>query len=305
MTINQTARLAAHTVNRIGFGAMQLAGLGVFGPPRDPDGARAVLRRAIELGVDHIDTSQYYGPDVVNELIRETLAPYPAGLRLVSKVGGKRDDAGAWLAAQRPEELRAGVEENLATLGVESLAAVNLRLMDPGEAGTDPAPPVPLAEQLGTMEDLRLEGKIEAIGISSADRAIVEEALELVDLACVQNAFSIMHRDSQDVLELCAERGMAFVPFFPLGSAFTGGPAAIAADPHVIHVATKYGVSTSQVALAWLLHRGPHVLLIPGTSSIAHLEENLGAARVTLDDDDIATLEHVRQAGSPLQAAHD
>ncbi|MEY2515304.1 MAG: pyridoxine 4-dehydrogenase [bacterium] len=303
MTTNQKATLGAHTVSRIGFGAMQLAGPGVFGPPGDPDAARAVLRRAIELGVDHLDTSQYYGPAVVNELIRDALAPYPAGLRIVSKVGGKRDDAGAWLAAQHPDELRAGVEENLATLGVESLAAVNLRLMDPDPGAAAPA--VPLAEQLGTMEDLRREGKIEAIGISSAERAIVQEALELVDLACVQNAFSIMHRDAQDVLELCSERDIAFVPFFPLGSAFTGGPAAIAADPHVIHVAAKHDVSTSQLALAWLLHRDPHILLIPGTSSVAHLEENLGAASVALDDEDMAALEHVRQAGNPLEAAHD
>jgi pyridoxine 4-dehydrogenase len=301
MTTNQTATLGSHTVNRIGFGAMQLAGPNVFGPPRDPDASRAVLRRAIELGVDHVDTSQYYGPDVVNELIREALAPYPAGLRIVSKVGGKRDDAGAWLPAQRPEELRAGVEANLATLGVESLAAVNLRLID----GDGDDPRVPLAEQLGTMEDLRREGKIEAIGISSADRATVEEALELVELVCVQNAFSIVQRDSQDVLELCAERGIAFVPFFPLGSAFTGGPGAIAADPQIAQVAAKHGVSTSQVALAWLLHRDPHILLIPGTSSVGHLEENLGAAAVSLDDDDMAALDQVRQVGDPLSAAHD
>jgi pyridoxine 4-dehydrogenase len=303
MTTNQTATLGAHTVNRIGFGAMQLAGPGVFGPPRDPNAARAVLRRAIELGVDHIDTSQYYGPDAVNELIREALAPYPPGLRIVSKVGGKRDDAGAWLPAQLPDELRSGVEENLATLGVESLAAVNLRLMDSVPNGAGPL--VPLAEQLGTMEDLRREGKIEAIGISSAERATVVEALELADLACVQNAFSIMHRDAQDVLELCAERGIAFVPFFPLGSAFTGGPAAIAADPQVIQVAAKHGVSASQVALAWLLHRDPHILLIPGTSSVTHLEENLGAAAVTLDDEDMNALEHVRQVGNPLEAVQD
>jgi pyridoxine 4-dehydrogenase len=300
MTTNQTATLAAHTVNRIGFGAMQLAGPGVFGPPRDPDAARAVLRRAIELGVDHIDTSQYYGPDVVNELIREALAPYPAGLRIVSKVGGKRDDSGAWLPAQRPEELRASVEENLATLGVESLAAVNLRLID----GDGEEPRVPLAEQLGTMEDLCREGKIEAIGISSVDRATVEEALELVDLVCVQNAFSIVQRDSQDVLELCAERGIAFVPFFPLGSAFTGGPGAIAADPRVSQVAAKHGATTSQVALAWLLHRDPHILLIPGTSSVGHLEENLGAAAISLDDEDMAALDQVHQAGNPLEAAN-
>ena len=300
MTTNQTANLGRHPVGRMGFGAMQLAGPGVFGLPRDPDAARSVLRRAIELGVDHIDTSQYYGPDVVNELIREALAPYPAGLRIVSKVGARRDDAGAWLPGQRPEELRAGVEANLATLGIESLAAVNLRLLDHGDA-----PPVALAEQLGTMEDLRREGKIEAIGISNADRATVEEALELVDLVCVQNAFSIVQRESQDVLDLCAERDIAFVPFFPLGSAFTGGPAAIAADPEVASVAERHDVTTSQVALAWLLHHDPHILLIPGTSSVAHLEENMGAAAVSLDDEDMAALEGVRQAGDPHQVSHD
>ena len=300
MTTNQTANLGRHAVNRIGFGAMQLAGPGVFGPPRDPEAVRAVLRRAIDLGVDHVDTSQYYGPNVVNELIREALAPYPAGLRIVSKVGAKRDDTGAWLPAQRPQELRAGVEENLATLGIESLAAVNLRLLDHGSG-----PLVPLAEQLGTMEDLRREGKIEGIGISNADRATVEEALELVDLVCVQNAFSIVQRESRDVLDLCAEHDIAFVPFFPLGSAFTGGPAAIAALPQVASVAEKHGVTTSQVALAWLLHHDPHILLIPGTSSVAHLEENMGAVGVSLDDDDMAALDQVRQTADPLQAAHE
>jgi pyridoxine 4-dehydrogenase len=297
MTTNQTATLGKHTVKRIGFGAMQLAGPGVFGPPRDPDAARAVLRRAIELGVDHIDTSQYYGPDVVNELIREALAPYPTGLRIVSKVGGRRDDAGAWFPALSPDELRAGVEQNLATLRVDSLAAVNLRLFD--------EPLYPLAEQLGTMEDLRREGKIEAIGLSNADRATLEEALELVDVACVQNAFNIMQRDSQDVLDLCAERGIAFVPFFPLGSAFTGGPGAIAANPQVSEVAAKHGATTSQVALAWLLHHDPHILLIPGTSSVAHLEENLGAAAVALDDEDMDALEGVQQIADPLHATHE
>ena len=281
----ERAALGAHTVNRMGFGAMQLAGRGVFGPPRDANGARAVLRRAIELGVDHVDTSQYYGPAVVNQLIREALAPYPAGLRIVSKVGARRDDAGAWLPAQRPDELRVGVEQNLATLGVESLAAVNLRLIA--------TPEIPLAEQLGTMEDLRREGKIDAIGISNADRATVEEALELVDLACVQNAFSIVQRDSQEVLDLCTEHGIAFVPFFPLGSAFRGGPGAIAADAHVARVAARHGATTSQVALAWLLHRAPHILLIPGTSSVAHLEENVAAARIALDADDLAALDDV------------
>lgn len=297
MTTNQTAPLGPHTVKRIGFGAMQLAGPGVFGPPRDPDAARAVLRRALELGVNHIDTSQFYGPDVVNELIREALHPYPAELRLVSKVGARRDGAGAWIPAVQPEDLRAGVEANLATLSVESLALVNLRLPEAGEREG-----VPLADQLGTMEDLRREGKIEAIGISNASVADIEAALELVELGQVQNAYNIMLREAEDALRLCAERGIAFVPFFPLGSAFTGGPKALADDPAISSVAQKHEATPSQVALAWLLHRGEHVLLIPGTSSVGHLEENLGAADVSLDDEDLATLEDVRQVQDPLEA---
>src|SRR4051812_34570805 len=206
-----TAKLADHDVRRIGFGAMQLAGPGVFGPPRDRDAALAVLRRAVELGVDHIDTSQYYGPDVVNERIREALHPYPDGLRLVTKVGARRDDRGGWLPALRPEELRSGVEDNLRALGVERLTLVNLRLLD----GESP----PLAEMLGALDELRREGAVEHIGLSNVSRAIVEEALDLVPVAGVQNQYSVLDRSSEDVLELCAERGMAFVPFFPLGSA--------------------------------------------------------------------------------------
>jgi pyridoxine 4-dehydrogenase len=278
--------LGTFTVNRIGFGAMQLAGPGVFGPPRDPAGARAVLRRAVELGVDHIDTSQYYGPDVVNDLIREALYPYPEGLRIATKVGARRDDEGAWLPAQRPEELRAAVEDNLRSLRVERLDLVNLRLLE-GDGTAE----VTLAEQLGALADLRAEGKLDLIGLSNARGATVEEALDLVDIAGVQNGYSILERGGEDVLELCAERNLAFVPFFPLGSAFTGGPAKLAADPAVAAVAARHGATPSQVALAWLLQRDEHILLIPGTSSIAHLEENVGAAAVALDADDLEALE--------------
>ncbi|TMM04224.1 MAG: oxidoreductase [Actinobacteria bacterium] len=293
--------LGTFTVNRIGFGAMQLAGPGVFGPPRDPAAARAVLRRAVELGVDHIDTSQYYGPDVVNDLIREALHPYPEGLRLATKVGGRRDDKGAWLPALRPDELRAGVEDNLRSLRVERLDLVNLRLLE----GED-TPDVTLAEQLGALADLRAEGKLDLIGISSVTRATAEEALDLVDIACVQNSYSILERDGEDLLELCAERDLAFVPFFPLGSAFTGGPAKLAADPAVARVATRHDATPSQVALAWLLQRDEHILLIPGTSSIAHLEENLAAAAIALDADDLEVLDDVQPAGNPLGAVtHD
>src|SRR4051812_34156905 len=259
-----TAKLADHDVRRIGFGAMQLAGPGVFGPPRDRDAALAVLRRAVELGVDHIDTSQYYGPDVVNALIREALHPYPEGLRLVTKVGARRDDAGAWLPALRPEELRAGVEDNLRTLDVEQMTLVNLRLLDGGPGAADTPP---LAEMLGELEDLRQEGKLEHIGLSSVSRRHIEEALDLVPIAGVQNQYSVLDRSSEDVLDLCRERGLAFVPFFPLGSAFTGGPRKLAADPAIAGVAAKRGATPSQIALAWLLHRDERILLIPGTSS--------------------------------------
>jgi pyridoxine 4-dehydrogenase len=297
-----TAKLGNHDVGRIGFGAMQLAGPGVFGPPRDRDGAIAVLRRAVELGVDHIDTSQYYGPDVVNALIRDALHPYPDGLRLVTKVGARRDDQGAWLPALRPDELRAGVEDNLRTLGVEELTLVNLRLLDE-EPGTGDVPP--LAEMLGALDDLRREGKLELIGLSNATRALVEEALELVPIAGVQNQYSLLDRSNEDVLEACRERGLAFVPFFPLGSAFTGGPAKLAEDAAIAQVSAKHGATPSQVALAWLLHRDERILLIPGTSSVTHLEENLAAADVELDAEDMTALEDVEPAGNPLEAVHD
>ena len=293
--MNNTSYLGDKPVNRIGFGAMQLAGHGVFGPPRDPDAGRAVLRRAVELGVDHIDTSQYYGPDTVNDLIRETLHPYPENLKLVTKVGARRDGTGGWLPAQAPKELREGVEANLRSLDVERMDLVNLRLMDE-TGGSD----VPLAEQLGELEDLRREGKLDLIGVSNVTLDIVESALGLVDLGEVQNAYSILHREHDPIIELCREREIAFVPFFPLGSAFTGGPQTLAKDPAIAQVAEKHGATPSQVALAWLLAHYDRMLLIPGTSSVAHLEENLAAGDVELDEGDLQTLASVREVGSPL-----
>jgi pyridoxine 4-dehydrogenase len=275
-------------VKQLGFGAMQLAGPGVFGPPKDPDAARAVLRRAVELGVDHIDTSQYYGPDVVNDLIRESLHPYPDGLLLATKVGARRDERGGWLPAQRPEELRQGVEDNLRSLRVERMGLVNLRLLE-----GDGAQAVPIAEQLGALEDMRREGKIELIGISNVTRAQAEEALGLVEIASVQNGYSVLERGDGDLLELCRESGLVFVPFFPLGSAFTGGPAKLAADPVVGRIAARHHASPAQVALAWLLQRYERILLIPGTSSVAHLEENLGAAELSLDAEDVGALDAI------------
>ncbi|MGH2861411.1 MAG: oxidoreductase [Solirubrobacteraceae bacterium] len=292
--MSNTSLLGDKPVNRIGLGAMQLAGPGVFGPPRDPDAARAVLRRAVELGVDHIDTSQYYGPDVVNDLIRETLHPYPEDLKLVTKVGARRDDSGGWQPWDDPAALRQGVEDNLRALRIERIDAVNLRLMDENDSEGK------LAEQLGALEDLRQEGKLDLIGISNAGTATVRRALELVDIACVQNAFSVVNRAGEDELALCEERGVAFVPFFPLGSAFSGGPKQLAADPAVAEVADRHGVTPSQVALAWLLHRSERILLIPGTSTVAHLEENMAAGEIELDAQDMARLDYARDLGNPL-----
>ena len=297
--MSKTSTLGDKPVNRIGFGAMQLAGPGVFGPPRDPDAARAVLRRAIELGVDHIDTSQFYGPNVVNDLIREALYPYPENLRLVTKVGARRDDSGNWLVWDDPAALRQGVEDNLRALGIERIDAVNMRLMDEHDSQDK------LAEQLGALQDLRNEGKLDLIGISNATTDTVRRALELVDIACVQNAFSVVNRGGEDELALCEEHGIAFVPFFPLGSAFTGGPKQLAADPAVAEVAEKHGATPSQIALAWLLRRSERILLIPGTSSVSHLEENMAAGEIELDDQDLARLDEAKQLGDPLPAHAD
>jgi pyridoxine 4-dehydrogenase len=280
--MNTTTFLGDKPINRMGFGAMRLAGPGVFGPPRDPDAARAVLRRAIELGVDHIDTSQYYGPDVVNDLIRQALYPYPENLKLVTKVGARRDGVGRVLPAQQPDELRAGVEANLRSLRVERLDLVNLRLVDTGR-DVD----TPLEAQLLALEEMRQEGKLDLIGLSNVDQAQVERALELVDVAEVQNLYSIVDRRDDELITFAGEREIAFVPFFPLA----GGPARLAADAAIVRVAEKHKATPAQIALAWLLARYDRMLLIPGTSSIAHLEENMAAIELELDDADLAVLD--------------
>ena len=273
-------------VRRIGFGAMQLPGPGVMGPPRDRDEAIAVLRRAVERGVNHIDTAQYYGPDVSNELIRAALHPYPDDLVLVSKVGAVRDAAGGWPPAQRPNELRAGVEDNLRTLGVERLGAVNLRLLD---HEVSPEQQVPLQDQLAEMVALRDEGKIAGVGISTAHHEQVQQAIELAQIVCVQNAFSLVDTSDRAVLELCRDQGIAYVPYFPLGSAFPGLPK-VTEQPSVLAVAQRLGVTPAQVGLAWLLAQAVNVLLIPGTSRLSHLEQNLAVAEVHLRAEDLAEL---------------
>ncbi|WP_026925180.1 oxidoreductase [Glycomyces arizonensis] len=284
--------LGSTTVNRIGFGAMQLAGPGVFGPPADPENAKAVLRHAVANGVDHIDTAQIYGPDVVNDLIREALHPYPERLRLATKVGGARDDQGGWLPSGDPASLKRQVEENLRSLRVERLDLVNLRRFERDHPEhTEP----PLADQLGALVELRDEGKIDMIGISNAHLDTVASAIELAGVVCVQNAYSILNRTDDDIIELCRRHEVAFVPFFPLGSAFgAGGPTHLAADEHVGAVAREHGATATQIALAWLLSRYERMLLIPGTGSIAHLDENLAVGRIELDADDLERLEKVQ-----------
>jgi aryl-alcohol dehydrogenase-like predicted oxidoreductase len=276
-------RLADKEVWRVGYGAMQLAGDGVFGPPRDRDEAIAVLRAAIDAGVDHIDTAQYYGPGVVNELIREALHPYPGGLALVSKVAARRDDSGAVLPYDDPDQLRAGIEDNLATLGVERLTAVNLRVMD------NAAPDARFVDQLGALMTARDEGLIGGIGLSNITRDHLMRALEVTEIVCVQNFFNLAARDSMPILEECSAREIAFVPFCPLGY-----PKAqreeILINPVVNSVAADHEASASQVALAWLLATAPNVLLIPGTRTRTHLGENLAAEGFWLGDRDIALL---------------
>ncbi len=260
---------------------MQLPGSGVFGPPTDRDQALAVLRHAVDVGVNHIDTAQFYGPDVANELIREALHPYPDNLVLVTKVGAARNERGQWLGAQRPEDLRAGVEANLASLGVDQVPVVNLR--------RHPDSDVRLDDQLAAMVSLRDEGLIGSIGVSNVDLEQYRLARSATEVACVQNPFNVVERTGQDVFDACRADGVPFVPFFPLGSAFNvENP--VLGSPAVRKAAQRLDATTAQVALAWLLHQAPTVLLIPGTSSLAHLEENMAAAELELDEEVLVAL---------------
>jgi aryl-alcohol dehydrogenase-like predicted oxidoreductase len=280
----QTFELGSYTVGRVGFGAMQLPGPGVFGPPRDHDQAIAVLRRAIELGINHIDTAQFYGPNVSNDLIREALHPYPANLALVSKVGARRDDTGAWQAAQEPDELRADIEENLRTLDVDRLAAVNLRIHAGDPSSVGPVDHDLFDRQLTAMIKARDEGLIAGIGLSSIGPEHLQIALDRTEIVTVQNAYNLVDRASQPVLDACAEHGISFVPFFPLGSGFSADNPVLG-HPAVQREATKLGRTPAQIALAWTLSIAPNVLLIPGTSSVAHLEENTAVADIALDEE--------------------
>ena len=277
--------LGGFSVARVGFGAIQLPGRGAFGPPHDRGEALAVLRRAVELGVNHIDTAQFYGPNVSNELIREALHPYPANLALVSKVGGRRDDAGGWLPLELAD-YRKDIEANLRTLGVDQLAVVNLRHM-----GSD-RPDERFDEQLSVMIAARDEGLIGGIGLSNVTREHLLHALDRTEIACVQNAFSLVDRSAAPVLQECTARSIPFVPFFSLRSPFAPRDQ-ILGHELVCQTAARLGRTPAQVALAWTLSVAPNVLIIPGTSSVSHLEENLAVGAIEIDDDTRARLNAV------------
>lgn len=282
MTIDQagTYSLAGRDVKRLGYGAMQLAGPGVFGPPRDHDAAIAVLRAAVAAGVNHIDTSDFYGPHVTNRLIREALSPYPDDLLIVTKIGARRGADASWLPAFERDELARAVEDNLKNLGLEALDVVNLRLMfdvhGPAEGS--------LAAPLKAVADLQRQGLVRHIGLSNVTPTQFEEAREIAEIVGVQNQYNLAHRNDDAFIDALAVQGVAYVPFFPLG-----GFSPLQSEA-LFDVAARLEATPMQVALAWLLQRSPNILLIPGTSSVAHLHENLAAASLTLPEDAVAEL---------------
>jgi pyridoxine 4-dehydrogenase len=277
-----TFKLGDRTVRRMGYGAMQLAGPGVFGPPKDHAQALAVLREAVAKGVNHIDTSDFYGPHVTNQLIREALHPYPGDLTIVTKVGGKRGEDASWNPAQSPLELISAVHDNLRNLGLEALDVVNLRLMG-GHAPTEGT----IEPQFSTLVDLQKQGLIRHLGLSNATTTQVEQALGIAPIVCVQNHYNLAHRDDDALVELLAGKGIAYVPYFPLGGFFPLQSEALSA------IAARIGATPMQTALAWLLQRAPNILLIPGTSSLAHLRENLAAEDIALSADVVAELDAI------------
>jgi pyridoxine 4-dehydrogenase len=261
------------SVNRIGYGAMRLTGPNIMGLPRNPDEAIAVLREAVERGVDHIDTSDYYGPHLVNELIRKALHPYPAGLTIVTKLGARRPPDGSWQPAISPQDLIAGVRDNLRNLGLEALDIVNYRSMGDGHGPVEGS----IEEQISTLADLQRQGLVRHIGVSNVTRTQIAQARKVVEVVCVQNLFNVVVRTDDALVDELASDGIAYVPFFPLGGFSPLQSAGLDA------IASRLGATPMQVALAWLLARSPNILLIPGTSSLAHLRENLEAAKVELD----------------------
>ena len=278
-----TYTLGKRTVNRLGYGAMQLAGPGVFGPPKDPDAAKAVLREAVAHGVNHIDTSDFYGPHVTNRIIREALAPYPDDLVIVTKISAKRGADASWIPAMSPEELTQAVHDNLRNLGLDVIEVVNFRSMfdvhGPAEGS--------IAAQITVLADLQRQGLIRHIGLSNVTPAQIDEARSICDIVCVQNQYNLAHRDDDTLIDRLARDGIPYVPFFPLGG-FTPLQSKTLSE-----AAARLDATPMQVALAWLLKRAPNTLLIPGTSSVAHLRENLAAAQLHLPDEIMSALEGI------------
>jgi aryl-alcohol dehydrogenase-like predicted oxidoreductase len=288
-----TFTLGDRVVKRLGYGAMQLAGPGVFGPPKDPDAARAVLREAVASGVNHIDTSDFYGPHVTNQLIREALHPYPDDLVIVTKVSARRGADGSWLPALSPEELTQAVHDNLRNLGLDVLEVVNFRSMfgihEPAEGSVEALVTV--------LAELQRKGLVRHVGLSNVTRAQIAEARRIVPIVCVQNFYNLAHRADDALIDDLTADGIAYVPFFPLGG-FNPLQSSILSD-----VARRLGHTEMQVALAWLLRRALNVLLIPGTSSLAHLRENLAAAELALPDDAMTALDGIAATGGAAAAA--
>ena len=280
------------TVQRIGYGAMQLAGPGVWGPPKDPDAAVAVLLEAVAAGVNHIDTSDFYGPHVTNQIIRQALHPYPAGLVIVTKLGARRPPDKSWQLAISPEDLTAGVHDNLRNLGLDALDIVNYRVMGSGHGLEEGS----IAEQVTVLADLRRKGLIRQIGLSNVTAAQVAEAQAITDIVCVQNNYNVVYREDDALIDDLARQGIAYVPFFPLGG-FTPLQSSTLSE-----AAGRLGATPMQVALAWLLHRSPNILLIPGTSSVPHLRENLAAGQLILSPQSLAELDGI--AALPIGMKH-
>lgn len=282
-----TFALGSRAVTRLGYGAMQLAGPGVFGPPKDRDQAIAVLRAAVASGVDHVDTSDFYGPHITNQVIREALHPYPDDLTIVTKIGALRGDDGSWNAAFAAEDLTGAVHSNLRNLGLETLDVVNLRLMFDAHGPAEGPVEAPLA----ALAELQRQGLVRHIGISNATPRQVADARAMVDIVCVQNQYNLAHRDDDALIDDLADAGIAYVPFFPLGG-FTPLQSTALKD-----VAERLSATPMQVALAWLLQRSANILLIPGTSSLGHLRENLAAANLVLPPEEIAILDGIGAPG--------
>ncbi len=278
----------ALTVHRMGYGAMQLAGPGVWGPPKDRDGAIAVLRAAVGAGVNHIDTSDFYGPHVTNQIIREALAPYPTGLVIVTKLGGRRPPDASWQPAVSPAELISAVHDNLRNLGLEALEIANYRFIGTGHGLEEGS----IAEQVSVLADLKKQGLIRHIGVSNVTATQVAQAQTITDIVCVQNNYNLAQRGDDSLIDHLAHAGIAYVPFFPLGGFSPLQSATLSAVAH------RLETTPLQVAQAWLLQRSPNILLIPGTSSVAHLRENLAAAELTLPPDALAELDGVAVAAA-------